>query len=213
MPGASGARVRPSAVRRRSVRGRHLVGVRTAAREEGRVKLGIVYHMPCWQSGDGSIFEIEGSFARYVDSLAAYVDQVSLCVPVPDSATASAMPGTRVNARNVTLAPLPYFDGPRAFYPQLGHVRRCIDRWIPTVDVVNCRVPTPAAWFAFKAAQRAHKPVVLLVVGDLQAVAPTLPYRGIKRALYAAYTTFEERAIRKMAAASLTFANGADLAA
>src|SRR5262249_6348909 len=46
-----------------------------------------------------------------------------------------------------------------------------------------------------------------------RAVAPTLPYRGIKRALYAAYTTFEERAIRKMAAASLTFANGANLAA
>jgi len=73
-------------------------------------------------------------------------------------------------------------------------------------------VPTPAAWFAFKEARRAGVPVFLLVVGDLEAVAPTLPYRGVKRLLFAAYTAFEERAIRRMARASLTFANGAGLA-
>ena len=173
------------------------------------MKLGIVYHMPFWQTPDGGIWEVEGSFARYVDSLAPYADEVSLCVPVRPAASEE---GTRVRAPNVRLAPLPYFDGPRQFYPQLPAVRRALRAWVPTLDLINCRVPTPAAWFAFKEARRAGVPVFLLVVGDLEAVAPTLPYRGVKRLLFAAYTAFEERAIRRMAQASLTFANGADLA-
>jgi glycosyltransferase involved in cell wall biosynthesis len=173
------------------------------------VRLGIVYHMPFWQTPDGGIWEVEGSFARYVDSLAPYADEISLCVPVHPTPLAE---GTRVRAANVRLAPLPYFEGPRQFYPQLPAIKRILRTWVPTLDLINCRVPTPAAWFAFSVARRAHVPVFLLVVGDLRAVAPTLPYRGIKRAIYAAYTAFEEWAIRRMAAVSLTFANGADLA-
>ena len=46
------------------------------------MKLGIVYHMPFWREADGTLREIEGSFARYVDSLAPYFDEISLCVPV-----------------------------------------------------------------------------------------------------------------------------------
>ena len=46
------------------------------------MKLGIVYHMPFWRGADGTLREIEGSFARYVDSLAPYFDEISLCVPV-----------------------------------------------------------------------------------------------------------------------------------
>jgi len=66
--------------------------------------LGIVYHMPFWRAGDGTLHEVEGSFARYVDSLAPYFDEISLCVPV----YATAQPaGTRLRAANVTVAPLP----------------------------------------------------------------------------------------------------------
>ena len=175
------------------------------------MRLGIVYHMPFWQTSDGSLWEIEGSFARYVDSLAPYADEISLCVPVRPTGSAT-VEGTRVRAPNVRLAPLPYFDGPRQFYPQLAAVRRVLRGWVPTLDVMNCRVPTPAAWFAFKEARRAGVPVFLLIVGDLEAVAPTLPYRGLKRLVFGAYTAFEERAIRRMARAAVTFANGADLA-
>ena len=46
------------------------------------MKLGIVYHMPFWRAADGTLREVEGSFARYVDSLAPYFDEISLCVPV-----------------------------------------------------------------------------------------------------------------------------------
>jgi len=38
--------------------------------------LGIVYHMPFWRGSDGTLRELEGSFARYVDSLAPYFDEI-----------------------------------------------------------------------------------------------------------------------------------------
>jgi hypothetical protein len=101
------------------------------------VKLGIVYHMPFWQAADGSWWELEGSFARYVDSLAPYFDEISLCVPV----YATAQPaGTRLRAANVTVAPLPFFDGPKHFYPKLPSMLARIARWVRQIDLLHCRV-------------------------------------------------------------------------
>jgi glycosyltransferase involved in cell wall biosynthesis len=173
------------------------------------MKLGIVYHMPFWQDADGTLWEAEGSFARYVDSLAPYVDEISLCVPVFRAPQAR---GTRLQAENVRLAPLPFFDGPRHFYPKLPQVLMRIARWLPRIDVLHCRVPTPAAYPAFVAARVLAKPVFLLVVGDLKALQPSMPYRGVKKPLWAAYTAIEEWALARMARHSLTFANGAALA-
>jgi phosphatidylinositol alpha-1,6-mannosyltransferase len=172
------------------------------------VTLGILYHMPFWQNADGSLWESEGSFARYVDSLAPYFDEIVLSVPVFDRPQPS---GSRVRATNVRLAPLPYFPGPRQFYPMLPRVYGRLKAWVSQCDVIHLRVPTPAAIFAFREARAAGKPVFLLVVGDYEALLPHLPYRGIKRALFGAYVAFEEWALRHMTSKSLTFANGAAL--
>jgi glycosyltransferase involved in cell wall biosynthesis len=172
--------------------------------------LGITYHMPFWRDADGSLREIEGSFARYVDSLAPYFDEISLAVPVLDG---PAGEGTAVRATNVTLAPLPAFDGPTRFYPRLPLVLPRLLAWGYRIDLLHCRVPTPAAAFAFAAARMCRRPAFVLVVGDLKALLPSMPYRGAKRLLWRAYTEFEERNVRWMASHSLTFANGAALAA
>ncbi len=170
--------------------------------------LGILYHMPFWTADDGTLWELEGSFARYVDSLAPYFDRIVLAVPVFDAAQPS---GSRVQAKNVTLVPLPYFPGPRQFYPQLPQVLSRLRAWVRQCDVIHLRVPSPAAIFAFRAARRSQKPVFLLVVGDYAALLPHLPYRGVKRLLFRAYVAFEEWALRYMATRALTFANGASL--
>lgn len=170
--------------------------------------LGILYHMPFWKAADGSLWESEGSFARYVDSLAPYFDEVVLSVPVFDRPQAA---GSRVRASNVRLAPLPYFPGPRQFYPMLPRVYKRLRSWVAECDVVHLRVPTPAAIFAFRAARAMRKPIFLLVVGDYEALLPHLPYRGIKKALFRSYVSFEERALRHMTSRALTFANGAGL--
>src|SRR5690606_6420345 len=83
-----GARPRASAVRVGLLRERGDGSLRRTARRarcgmtrppgeqragRGRAAtLGIVYHMPFWQTRDGAIWEAEGSFARYVESLAPY---------------------------------------------------------------------------------------------------------------------------------------------
>ncbi len=170
--------------------------------------LGILYHMPFWKAADGSLWEVEGSFARYVDSLAPYFDEILLSVPVFDAPRAS---GSRVRASNVRLAPLPYFPGPRQFYPMLPSVYGRLREWVEQCDVVHLRVPTPAAIFAFRIARALRKPIFLLVVGDYQALVPHLPYQGIKKLLFGAYVAFEERALKHMTTRALTFTNGAAL--
>ena len=174
------------------------------------MKLGIVYHMPFWQAADGSLREVEGSFARYVDSLAPYFDEISLCVPVLDEPRGD---GTPVRSANVTLAPLPFFDGPAKFYPKLPIVLPRLAGWVRTIDVLHCRVPTPAAIFVVALARLSATPAFLLVVGDLRALLATTPYRGVKRAMWRVYVEFEEWAVQWMADGAVTFANGAALAA
>jgi len=171
--------------------------------------LGIVYHMPFWRAGDGTLREVEGSFARYVDSLAPYFDEVVLAVPFMDSPRGD---GTPVRSTNVRIAPLPFFDGPMHFYPRLPMILPRLLRFVRSVDLVHCRVPTPAGVFAYAASRLLNRRSFLLVVGDLEALRPTLPYRGIKKMLWRLYTGFEERNLRWMTRGAMTFANGAALA-
>jgi glycosyltransferase involved in cell wall biosynthesis len=172
------------------------------------VTLGLLYHMPFWQTADGALWEAEGSFARYVDSLAPYFDEILLAVPVFDVAPAA---GSRLRARNVRLLPLPYFPGPRQFYPRLPAIYRRLRQWASKCDVLHLRVPTPAGIFAYSIGRRLRKPMFLLVVGDYRALLPHLPYRGLKRLLFSAYVVFEEFSLSRMTRGALTFANGAAL--
>jgi glycosyltransferase involved in cell wall biosynthesis len=174
------------------------------------VKLGIVYHMPFWRDDTGALRELEGSFARYVDSLAPYFEEIVLCVPEKRHASGE---GTAIRSANVRLAPLPDFAGPLQFYPQLPSAMVRIARFVREIDLLHCRVPTPAGIFAFVAAQAARRPAFVLIVGDLKALLPTMPYRGLKRLLWRAYTAFEEWNVQWMADHSVAFANGAALAA
>jgi len=172
------------------------------------MKLGIVYHMPFWRAADGTLRELEGSFARYVDSLAPYFDEISLCVPTLDAPSGA---GTAIRAKNVTLAPIASFEGPAQFYPQLPFALPKLAAWVKSIDVLHCRIPTPAAPFAFAFARMLGKPAFVLVVGDLRALLPTMPYRGVKKIVWRAYTEFEERGMQWMTNHSLAFANGAAL--
>jgi glycosyltransferase involved in cell wall biosynthesis len=174
------------------------------------MKLGIVYHMPFWRGDDGTLREIEGSFARYVDSLAPYFDEIVLCVPVRRDPSGD---GTAIRSSNVRLAPLQDFDGPVHFYPKLAGMLARLLPFVRGIDLLHCRVPTPAAVFACAFARLLGRPSFLLVVGDLKALLPTMPYRGAKRLLWRGYTAFEEWNVQWMVNRSLTFANGAALAA
>ena len=141
--------------------------------------------MPFWREAEGTLLDVEGSFARYFVSLAPYFDGISLCVPVV--ARPASAEGTAIRSPNVTLAPLPPFDGPVQFYPRLARMLPRLRRWAREIDLVHCRVPSPAAVFAFAIARLYRRPGFLLVVGDLRALLPSMPYRGVKKVLWRAY--------------------------
>jgi glycosyltransferase involved in cell wall biosynthesis len=164
--------------------------------------------MPFWQTADGALWESEGSFARYVDSLAPYFDQIVLMVPVFDVPPSH---GTRLRATNVCLAALPYFAGPRQFYPRLASIYRRLRHSIARCDVIHLRIPSPAAILAFRIARQLSRPIFALIVGDYRALLPHLPYRRLKKLLFRGYVEFEERAVARIARHSLAFANGAAL--
>jgi glycosyltransferase involved in cell wall biosynthesis len=172
------------------------------------MKLGIVYHMPFWRTADGGLRELEGSFARYVDSLAPYFDEISLCVPTLDRPSGE---GTAIRSSNVTLASMPSYEGPAQFYPKLPLTLPKLAAWVRSLDLLHCRVPTPAAPFAFAFARLMAKPAFILVVGDLRALLPTMPYRGLKKIVWRAYTEFEEQGMQWMSDHSLAFGNGVAL--
>jgi len=174
------------------------------------MKLGIVYHMPFWRAPDGMLYELEGSFARYVDSLAPYFDEIVLCVPFLHDAGGE---GTPVRSPNVSIAPLPAFDGPVAFYPRLLSMVPRLLQFVRGIDLLHCRIPTPAAVFAYAWARLLGRPAFVLVVGDLRALLPSIGYRGFKMLLWRCYTAFEELGMQWMVNGSLAFANGAALAA
>ena len=167
--------------------------------------LGIVYHMPFWQTADGAWWEGEGSFARYVDSLAPYFDQIVLMVPVYEVPPSR---GTRLRAANVRIAALPYFAGPRQFYPRVAAIYRRLQESVAQCDVIHLRIPSPAAILAFRIARRLRRPIFALIVGDYRALLPRLPYRGLKRLLFRAYVEAEERAVSHITRHSVAFANG-----
>ena len=86
-------------------------------------------------------------------------------------------------------------------------------RFVRGIDVLHCRIPSPAAIFAFVIARAYARPSFVLIVGDLQALLPTMPYRGVKKLLWRGYTAFEEWAVQWMSDRSVAFANGEALAA
>ena len=170
------------------------------------VRLAIVYHRPYYRDPDGGLWEAEGSFSRYVESLARFVDEVVLVVP----ARTEPFPGQayRLHAANVRMSPLPFWDRLTLFYRALPSALVRLWRELPHWDLVNVRVPTPLGLFAYLLAKLRRRPIFLVVVGDLAGVAASVRVNNIKRAAYWAYLQLEERLQDRMVAGAPSFVNG-----
>ena len=102
---------------------------------------------------------------------------------------------------NVTLAPLPHFDGPVQFYPRLpidGAAHRALR---PRASIVlHCRVPTPGGGRRLRSA---HGSSAGRAFCSSSATCGRCCRRcriaGVKRLLWRAYTAFEELNVQWMA--------------
>ncbi|MCC7104103.1 MAG: glycosyltransferase [Chloroflexi bacterium] len=167
-------------------------------------RLLVVYHRPLWRDQAGRLWEREGAFSRYLEALASEVDEVLVAAP-----EASPRPdGRRVEAANVRLLPLPFWDSLPAFYRALPGALLRFWRGLGAADLVNPRVPTPFGSWAWLLARLRRKPTFLLVVGDLEGVARSVPASTWKRRLYRRWVVLEEWLLQRMVEHSLTFTNG-----
>jgi glycosyltransferase involved in cell wall biosynthesis len=169
----------------------------------------IVYHRPFWRAADGSLWEREGAFSRYVESLAPHFERILLAVPeMPAPRGSDSAPGHRLAAPNVALAPLPFFDGIPNFVKVVPAAGAALWRTLGLADLVNLRLPTPAGSLAYGLARLRGRPTFLLVVGDLAGVAASVPADSLRRRLYHGYVWFEERLLQAMVEQTLTITNG-----
>ena len=170
------------------------------------MRLAIVYHRPYYQDADSELWEAEGSFSRYVESLARFVDEVVLVVP----ARTAPFPGEayRLRADNVRLCPLPFWDRLPLFYRVLPTALVRLWRELPRWDLVNVRVPTPLGLYAYLLAKLRRRPIFLVVVGDLAGVAASVRVNSVKRVAYWMYLQIEEQLQGLMVAGAPSFVNG-----
>ncbi|MFN8632546.1 MAG: glycosyltransferase [Chloroflexota bacterium] len=170
------------------------------------MRLAIVYHRPFYQDASGALWEAEGSFSRYVESLARFVDEVYLVVP----RRTQPFPGEayRLRAENVVLRPLPFYDRLPAFYKALPRALGQLWRTLPVCDLVNLRIPTPLGVYAYAIAKLRRRPLFLIVVGDLAGVSESVKVDSLKRAAYKVYLALEEWLQERMVAGAPSFVNG-----
>lgn len=170
------------------------------------MRLAIVYHRPFFQDASGALWEAEGSFSRYVESLARFVDEVYLVVP----RRMEPFPGEayRLRAENVVLRPLPFYDRLPAFYRALPGALAQLWGTIPVCDLVNLRIPTPLGVYAYILAKLRRRPIFLIVVGDLAGVSESVKVDSLKRAAYKVYLAVEEWLQERMVAGAPSFVNG-----
>ena len=170
------------------------------------MQLVIVYHRPYYRDPEGGLWEAEGSFSRFVESLARFVDEVQLIVPE----RTQPFPGEayRLRAENVVLRPLPFYDRLPAFYKALPKALRQLWRTLPTADLVCIRIPTPLGVYAYALTKLLRRPIFLIVVGDLDGVSESVKVNSLKRLAYKIYLGIESWLQERMVAWAPSFVNG-----
>ena len=170
------------------------------------MRLAIVYHRPFYRDPDGTLWEAEGAFSRYVESLARFVDEVDLIVPERREPFPSD--AYRLRAENVVLQPLPFYDRLPAFYRALPGALVQLWRTLPACDLVSLRIPTPLGIYAYVFAKLLRRPLFLIVVGDLAGVSESVRVDSVKRLAYKLYLAVEEWLQTRMVAGAPSFVNG-----
>ncbi|MCC7368997.1 MAG: glycosyltransferase family 4 protein [Chloroflexi bacterium] len=173
------------------------------------MKLAIVYHRPYYRAPDGGLWEAEGSFSRFVESMARFVDHVDLIVPE----RRQPFPGEayRLRAENVTLWPLPFYDRLPLFYRALPAALGQLWRTLPGADLVCIRIPTPLGVYAYALSKLLRRPLFTIVVGDLDGVSESVKVDSLKRLAYKLYLGLESWLQARMVAWAPAFVNGQGL--
>lgn len=108
-------------------------------------------------------YQTDGAFSLQIDELAKYWDQLVLCVPVLSDC---GFHGIGLKAKNVSIYPLPYFQGVRGFLKKSFQLRREILASIKEFNMGLVVLPGYLGILVSYICQKKNFPIFQWVVGD-----------------------------------------------
>jgi glycosyltransferase involved in cell wall biosynthesis len=147
-----------------------------------------------------------GGFTTQIDALAAYFDQLTLCVPVVED---PSFAGASLTSPRICVWSLPAychkFDFARHLFDYAGHIRSAISQ----SDVVLCFIPGYIGVLSSWLAQRSHVPIFQYVVTDWALRFRVRTDSKIRLALSLVISPFLDWIMVRLTRSTLTFFNGA----
>jgi len=119
------------------------------------MRLGI-YHEPIHTDGQG--YDTYGPYARYVLEFARHFEQITLFAPATDKDTYFS--GCSLEAPNITVAPLPFFQTHTQAYRRAITIAGIFHRHAGSLDVINCRGTAPLAYLLWYFTRRRRIPFI-----------------------------------------------------
>ena len=152
-----------------------------------------LYHEPLHT--DGRTYDTYGGYARYALEFARHFEHVTVFAPVTDQP--SYFSGVPLDAPNLTVAPLPYFETHAQAYRHAPTIVRVFRQHCGGLDVINARGTAPLAYVLWWLTRRRGVPFMYHFSSDpFEAIARSPKYRGLYR--WFAWTAYScEFAIQK----------------
>ncbi len=145
------------------------------------MRLGIVYLIVC-DVRDGQ-YTTAAPFARYVEALLPFVDNIRLMLPVSRSKPLERAGYPLSQHPGIEVVELPPIYHLKDFFRDYNKHRAILRKGIAGCDLVNLRAPNFLSLVAGEECLRADKPFFMNLVGDYEDVIRDENYHGIKRVL------------------------------
>lgn len=139
------------------------------------MKLALLYDAPALLR-NGRL-HIDRGYGIWVDALAEHFEQVVVCNPIADFEHPQARYALR--ATNVLIEALPYFASVTTSLPVLPQCAAAIWRASRSWSVLCISLPGPLGVLGYLCARARGIPIVLVLVGDLEAQYERARYRGV----------------------------------
>ena len=134
-----------------------------------------LYHEPLHT--DGRSYDTYGSYARYVLEFARHFDRVTVFAPVTDQTTYFS--GVPLDASNITVVPLPYFETHMQAYRRAGQIVRAFREHADRLDVINARGTAPLAYVLWWLTRKRGVPFLYHFSSDpFEMISRSPKYKG-----------------------------------
>lgn len=158
---------------------------------------------------DGRVF-VQPAYGKYVEALAAKVDELVLCGPVADHPVPGS--GLELRSPNIEVVGLPYYQRDVGALKVLPGSLRGISRALEGADLASIMLPLGVMGpVIFAQAARHGVPLFLHVVGDLREQWSPEDYGRAMKGLLGLVVEGLELAQQRMIDSTFTFAQGTGL--